>query len=195
MLFRSGKVIKGSGVQIASLNDAIAKAHEHANATQLASYDKTQSELLAAAKSEAESLVNALSGAVDTKLTEYAKKGTKLADYGITDAYNTTVMDEKLAVITNNLNSKISGADADAKIATAKTEILGEAAEAANSALETRVGDIPEDTTIKSYIDTAVGSGGTASAEAIATAKQEAIDTSKSYTDTKLSAALAVVEF
>ena len=44
---------------------------------------------------------------------------------------------------------------------------------------------------LKSYIDTAVGSGGTASAEAIAQAKQEAINTSKTYTDT----ALTIVEF
>lgn len=191
----TGKVIKGSGIQIASLNDAIAKAHEHANATQLATYDKTQSELLAAAKAEAEGLVNGLSDTVDGKLAEYAKKGTKLSDYGITDAYTTTAIDGKLETITNNLNSKISGADADAKIATAKTEILEDAAEAANSALEERVGAIPADTTIQAYIDTAVGSGGTASANAIATAKQEAIDTSKSYTDTQLSAALTVVEF
>lgn len=180
----TGKVIKGSGVQIASLNDAIAKAHEHTNATQLATYDKTQAELLAAAKSEAEGLV---AGKAD--------KATTLAGYGITDAYNKTEIDSKVKTLTDNLNTKISGSDVDAKIATAKTEILEDAAEAAASALEDRVGPIPADTTIQAYIDTAVGSGGTASAAAIATAKQEAIDTSKSYTDTQLSAALTVIEF
>lgn len=191
----TGKVIKGSGVQIASLNDAIAKAHEHANATQLATYDKTQAELLAAAKSEAEGLVNTLSGTVDGKLANKADKATTLAGYGITDAYNKTEIDGQLKTITDNLNTKISGADVDTKIATAKTEILDEAAEAAASALEDRVGSIPADTTIQAYIDTAVGSGGTASAQAIATAKQEAITASKSYTDTQLSAALTVIEF
>lgn len=191
----TGKVIKGSGVQIASLNDAIAKAHEHTNATQLATYDKTQAELLAAAKSEAEGLVSAHETAVNTALEGKADKATTLAGYGITDAYNKTEIDGQMKVITDNLNTKISGADADAKIATAKTEILEEAAEAAASALEDRVGSIPADTTIQSYIDTAVGSGGTASANAIATAKQEAIDASKSYTDTQLSAALTIVEF
>ena len=180
----TGKVIKGSGVQIASLNDAIAKAHEHANATQLATYDKTQAELLAAAQSEAEGLV---AGKAD--------KATTLAGYGITDAYNKTEIDSKVQTLTDNLNTKISGSDVDAKIATAKTDILEDAAEAAASALEDRVGAIPADTTIQSYIDTAIGSGGTASAEAIAAAKQEAINTSKSYTDTQLSAALTVVEF
>lgn len=191
----TGKVIKGAGVQIASLNDAIAKAHEHANATQLATYDKTQAELLAAAKAEAEALVGAHETAVNTALDGKADKATTLAGYGITDAYNRTEIDGKLQTITDNLNTKISGTDVDSKIATAKTEILEDAAEAAASALEDRIGSIPADTTIQSYIDTAVGSGGTASAQAIATAKQEAIDASKSYTDTQLSAALTVIEF
>lgn len=191
----TGKVIKGAGVQIASLNDAIAKAHEHANATQLATYDKTQAELLAAAKAEAESLVAAHETAVNTALDGKADKATTLAGYGITDAYNKTEIDGQLKTITDNLNTKISGTDVDTKIATAKTEILEDAAEAAASALEDRIGDIPVDTTIQSYIDTAVGSGGTASAAAIAAAKQEAINTSKTYTDTQLSAALTVVEF
>lgn len=57
--------------------------------------------------------------------------------------------------------------------------------------INARVGDIPTETTIKSYIDTAVGSGGTASAEAIAIAKQEAITASKEYTDE----ALTITEF
>ena len=180
----TGKVIKGSGVQIASLNDAIAKAHTHTNATQLDTYNKTQTELLAAAKAEAEGLV-----------ADKADKATTLAGYGITDAYNKTEIDSKVQTITENLNTKVSTTDADSKIATAKKEAIEDAAEAAETALETRVGAIPTDTTIKSYIDTAVGSGGTASAEAIATAKQEAIDASKSYTDNRLTAALTVVEF
>ena len=191
----TGKVIKGGGIQIASLNEAIAKAHEHTNATQLATYDKTQAELLAAAKSEAEGLVNTLSGSVDGKLADKADKATTLAGYGITDAYTTTVMDEKLKTITDNLNTKITGTEVDEKISTAKEETLEAAATAASTAMEARVGAIPADTTIQAYIDTAVGSGGTASAQAIATAKQEAIDTSKTYTDTQISSALSIVEF
>lgn len=191
----TGKVIKGSGVQIASLNDAIAKAHEHANAVQLDTYDKTQDELLAAAKAEAEGLVNALGQTVDDKLIDKADKATTLAGYGITDAYSTTVIDEKLRIITENLNSKTSGAEVDDKISAAAEEILAEAANAANKALNEKVGEIPAGTTIQAYIDTAVGSGGTASAQAIATAKQEAIDTAKGYTDTQIVAALTIVEF
>lgn len=191
----TGKVIKGAGVQIGSLNDAIAKAHEHANKTVLDSYDKTQTELLAAAKAEAEALVGAHETAVDEALANKADKTTTLAGYGISDAYTKTEVDATIETITNNLNTKISGADADTKIATAKEEILSEAATASSEALEARVGSIPSDTTVKSYIDTAVGSGGTASAEAIATAKQEAINTSKNYTDDQIASAMSIVEF
>lgn len=187
----TGKVIKGSGVQIASLNDAIAKAHEHSNKAILDSYDKTQTELLAAAKTEAQSLVAAHETAVNTALDGKADKATTLNGYGITDAYTKTELDAKFTTITDNLNTKITAADVDIKIATAKTEALEAAASDAAEKLSARIGDIPTDTTVKSYIDTAVGSGGTASAEAIAQAKQEAIDTSKTYTDT----ALTVVEF
>ena len=191
----TGKVIKGSGVQIASLNDAIAKAHEHANKAVLDSYDKTQAELLEAAKGEAQTLVTTLETAVNEALGNKADKGTSLADYGIADAYNKTEIDGKLATITENLNTKASVSEVDEKVATAKQEAIDEAAAAASEAIAARVGAIPADTTVKSYIDTAVGSGGTASAEAIATAKQEAIDTSKAYTDEKVAAALTVTVF
>lgn len=191
----TGRVIKGSGVQIASLNDAIAKAHEHANKDVLDTYNKTQDEILADAESAAQALVNAHETAVSTALDGKADKATTLEGYGITDAYTTTVIDNKLQVITDNLNTKITGTEVDTKIADAKAVTLEEAAAAANEALEARVGSIPADTTIQSYIDTAVGSGGTASANAIATAKQEAIDTSKTYTDEQIALALTVTEF
>ena len=191
----TGKVIKGAGVQIASLNDAIAKAHEHENKAVLDTYDKTQTELLAAAKSEAEGLVTTLETSVNASLDNKADRATTLAGYGITDAYTKTEVDSTVATLTENLNTKISSADVDDKIATSKTETLADAATAASEALETRIGGIPSETTIKSYIDTAVGSGGTSSAEAIAAAKQEAIKTSEAYTDAQITSALTIVEF
>ena len=150
---------------------------------------------MAAAKTEAESLVSAHETAVNEALAGKADKATTLAGYGITDAYNKTEIDSTIQTINDNLNTKISGTEADEKIATAKEETLSEAATAASEALEARVGSIPADTTIKSYIDTAVGSGGTASAEAIAAAKQEAINTSKTYTDEQIASAMSIVEF
>lgn len=191
----TGKVIKGAGVQIASLNDTIAKAHEHTNKAILDSYDKTQTELLNAAKAEAETLVGAHETAINEALANKADKATTLAGYGITDAYNKTEIDSTIQTITDNLNTKISGTEVDTKITTAKEETLTEAAAAASEALELRVGDIPADTTIKSYVDNAVGSGGTSAADAIAAAKQEAINTSKTYTDEQIASAMAIVEF
>lgn len=191
----TGKVIKGSGIQISSLNDAINKAHVHENKAVLDTYDKSQTELLSAAKAEAQALVEEHTTAVDAALATKADKATTLEGYGITNAYNKTEVDAKLTVIADNLNTKISAADVDTKIAESKEETLSEAADAASEALSARVGEIPADTTIKAYVDTAVGTGGTSSAEAIAAAKQEAIDTSEAYTDTQIKSALAIVEF
>ena len=183
----TGKVIKGSSVNISSLNDAIAKAHEHSNKTQLDSYDKTQTELLEAAKGGAQGLVDAAKGELQAKIDGKADKATTLAGYGIEDAYTTTVIDEKLKTITENLNTKVTAAEVDNKINEAKPAILGEA----KTQMNARIGDIPEGTTVKQYVDTAIGSGGTSSAEAIAQAKQEAIDTSKAYTNSMMT----IVEF
>ena len=163
----TGKIIKDSNVNIASVNDAIAKAHTHDNKTVLDSYDKTQIELLQAAKDEVDSAVETINNALDGK----ADKGTTLTDYGITDAYNKTEIDATVKTIQDNLNTKLDGNAVDARIATVKTETLNEAASAASDAIEARVGDIPVDTTVKAYVDTA---------------KQGAIDAAKKYTDTKM---------
>lgn len=187
----TGKVIKGSSVNISSLNDVIAKAHEHTNKAVLDSYNKTQEQILESAKAEAQDLVDTLSATVDGK----ADKSTTLAGYGIDNAYTKAEVDSKVDILTNNLNTKVDATTVDSKIAEAKPGILSEAATAASEALEARVGAIPEDTDIKTYVDNAVGSGGTSSAEAIAQAKQEAITTSKAYTDEQIANGLAIVEF
>lgn len=189
----TGKVIKGAGVQIASLNDAIAKVHEHTNKAQLDTYNKTQTELLTAAKEEAQDIVDELG--LDNRFESKADKATTLAGYGITDAYTKSEENAYRQTLEENLNSKVSANEVDTKIATAKEDILTEAEQAASAELAERLGEIPADTTVKSYIDSAVGSGGTASATAIANAKQEAINISKAYTDEQLASVLTVVEF
>ena len=178
----TGKVIKGSGVNISSLNDAISKAHTHANKAILDTYNKNQTQLLADAAITAQGKVDALKVEVDKK----ANKATTLAGYGITDAYTEAEIDAKLKTITDNVNTKVDAATVDSKINTAKGEIETAYNLAITEKLAVRVGSIPEDTDIKTYVDTAVGSGGTASAEAIAKAKQEAINASKAYTESQL---------
>lgn len=187
----TGKIIRGSGLTIESLNESLAKVHEHDNKDVLDSFNKTQEQILTEAQTSAQSLVDTLKETVDKK----ADKGTSLADYGIENAYTKAEIDASLKTIQDNLNTKVDSETVDSKISEAKTAILEEASTSAKEALEERVGAIPEGTDIKSYVDNAVGSGGTSSAQAIAQAKQEAIDTSKSYTDEQIEKALTIVEF
>lgn len=154
----TGRKIKDSTVTIASVQDAIAKAHEHTNKTILDSFTKNETELL---------------GEVDSKIStalENVPTNDDLADYVTTETYNTKMgqLDSSISTLQTNLNTKITA-----------------------DVLAARVGEIPAETTIKDYVDTAVGSGGADVAEQILQAKQEAIETAKTYTDT----ALTIVEF
>lgn len=151
----TGKKIKDSSVTLASLQDVIAKAHEHTNKAVLDSYTKTETELLQEVDSK-----------IETSLTDGGYvTDTDLADYVLQETYDTKMgqIDSSISTIQINLNTKITAAD-----------------------LEERVGDIPAETTIKQYVDTAVGSGGADVAEQILAAKNEAIQTAKEYTDTSL---------
>ena len=178
----TGKVIKDSNVTIASLNDAIAKAHEHSNKTQLDTYTKTQTELLSDAHDDAASQIATLQSSVTESLATKADAA---------NVYTKTDIDDKLSVINTNLNTKVDSATVDSKIADAKTDILEEAATATDTAIAAKVGSIPDGTSVKEYIDNSIGAGGTDTSEAIATAKAEAIAAANEYTDT----VLTIVEF
>ena len=175
----TGKIIKDSAVSVASLNDAIAKAHEHANMEVLNSYDKTQAELLEAAKNEAQGLVDVLAETVNGK----ADKADTLAGYGITDAYTTTQVDNLLKPLTENLNTKVDSATVDTKINEAKEELTND--------FNAKIGDIGESESVAAYVDMVVGSGGADVADQI----DQAIATSKAYTDSELAKALTVQTF
>lgn len=166
----TGKKVKDSGVTLAKLNDAIAKAHEHANKAVLDSYDKTQAEVLEAAATDAATKVDAAKGELQGKIDTLSETVDTKANSA--DVYAKAEVDDKLKPITDNLNTKVDAAGVKAQ-------------------LDERLGDIADTTTVKDYIDTAVGSGGTASAEAIAKAKAEAIQEAKDYTD----AAFTINEF
>lgn len=94
----TGRKIKDSTVTLASLQDAIAKAHEHANKTQLDSFTKTETQLL---------------GEVDTKIStalqDYATTES-LGDYVTKETYQTdkASTDSRLGTIETNLNTKIT---------------------------------------------------------------------------------------
>ena len=149
----TGRKIKDSTVTLASLQNAIAKAHEHTNKAILDSFTKNETQLL---------------GEVDSKIStalENVPTNDDLADYVTTETYNTKMgqLDSSISTLQTNLNTKITADD-----------------------LAERVGAIPEETTIKDYVDAAVGSGGADVSQEILEAKQQAIAEAKSYTDTSL---------
>ena len=149
----TGRKIKDSTVTIASVSDAVAKAHEHANKAILDSFTKNETQLLGEVDSK-----------IATALGDYATT-EDLADYVTNETYQSdkASTDSRLGTIETNLNTKITAAD-----------------------LANKIGEIGEGTTVKQYVDTAVGSGGADVAEQILQAKQEAIQTAKEYTDTSL---------
>lgn len=102
----TGKKIKDSSVTIASVSDAIAKAHEHTNKTILDSFTSSQSQIETAYKQYTDEKVAALGDVVtNEELT------TALEDY-----YTKTDVDGLLSPITTNLNTKVSTTELDAKI-------------------------------------------------------------------------------
>lgn len=162
---------KADAAKTAAIVEAQTKA-DAAKAAAIAAAAEKDTATLASAKEYADGLAANYekAGAAAKALTDakaYADT-QDTATLGQAKAYT----DSKISPIQENLNTKVDAAQV-------KT-ILG-----------TKVGDIAEGTTIKQYIDTSIGSGGTASAEAIAAAKKEAIETSKTYTDN----ALTIVEF
>ena len=174
----TGKIIKDSNVTIASLNDVISKAHEHTNKTILDSYDKSQTELLEAAATDAQSKVTVLSETVTENLALKADAS---------NVYSKTDIDSKISTLTQNINTKVDSATVDSKIAAAKTEILEEAATAAGDDLDAKIGDLGESATVVEFVNKVVGSGGTDVAQQI----DEALAQAKAYTDT----ALTITEF
>ena len=174
----TGKIIKDSNVTIASLNDVISKAHEHTNKTILDSYNKSQTELLEAAATDAQSKVTALSETVTENLALKADAS---------NVYSKTDIDSKISTLTQNINTKVDSATVDSKIAAAKTEILEEASAAAGDDLDAKIGDLGESATVVEFVNKVVGSGGTDVAQQI----DEALAQAKAYTDT----ALTITEF
>lgn len=120
-------------------------------------------------KTETELLAAAASD-VDGKLALKAD-ASKVYTKGEVDTKVSTI-NATIDTLTQNVNTKVTAAD----VATQINE---------------RIGAIEETTTVKAYIDNAIGTGGTTSAEAIAQAKKEAIEVSKAYTDS----ALTITEF
>lgn len=102
----TGRKIKDSSVTIASVSDAIVKAHEHTNKIQLDSFTKTETELLGEVDSK-----------ISTALEGYATT-EDLGDYVTTQTYTTdkSATDQRITTVQTNLNSKIGQTELDATI-------------------------------------------------------------------------------
>jgi hypothetical protein len=102
----TGRKIKDSTVTLASLQDAIAKAHEHTNKTILDSFTKNETELLSEVDSK-----------ITTALGDYATT-EDLGNYVTTETYNTKIgqLDSSISTIQINLNTKITADDLAARV-------------------------------------------------------------------------------
>lgn len=102
----TGRKIKDSSVTIASVSDAVAKAHEHANKTILDTFTKNETELLGEVDSK-----------IATALGDYATT-EDLADYVTTQTYETdkATNESRFSTIETNLNTKITATDLANKI-------------------------------------------------------------------------------
>lgn len=172
----TGKIIKDSNVSVTSLQDAIAKAHEHTNKAVLDTYTQNQTELLASAEQTAKTYVD---GQVDTLEEAIARK----ADAA--NVYNKSEIDTKVEIINTAINGKIDQSTMQSYVDSAIEGVKGDTTTTIKD-IEDKIGDIADGTTIKEYIDNAVGAGGADVADLIAQAKAEAIQESKTYTDTQM---------
>lgn len=134
------------------------------------------------AESKLQSSIDEVTGDLETAIQEINSALEEKAA-----AADLETLKSRVAAAENTLNTKVDTATLNNEIATLEQAIASKTdMVSVETYVEGRLG-IDASTTVKSYIDSAVGSGGTASAEAIAKAKAEAIAESKDYTDTQLS--------
>ena len=102
----TGRKIKDSSVTIASVSDAVAKAHEHTNKAILDTFTKNETQLLGEVDSK-----------IATALGDYATT-EDLADYVTTETYETdkATNESRFGTIETNLNTKITATDLANKI-------------------------------------------------------------------------------
>lgn len=156
----------------AKLQEAVAKNTEDIG---------TEKERALGAEAELLAAINKLTGDLSTESNRLVGLINNKAD-----ATAIVELQGQITANANTLNSKVDITTFNQELGELAQVVAGQETEL-KGYVDGRIGDIAETTTLKAYIDAAVGSGGTASAEAIATAKAEAIAASKDYTNEQLS--------
>ena len=131
-------------------------------------------------EAELQSAIDGVAGDLEKALQEI-----ETALEGKAAAADLVTLQGRVSAAEQTLNTKVDTTTLNSEIE-ALEQVIASQETSLKEYVEDRL-DIDENTTVKAYIDSAVGSGGTASAEAIAKAKQEAIAASNAYTDTQLS--------
>lgn len=156
---------------------------------ELAELIAANTQAIADEKSRAEGVEAGLQSSIDGVAgdLETALQEIETALEGKAAAADLETLKGRVTAAEQTLNSKVDTTTLNDEIAILEQAIAAKTDMASvESYVQGRL-DIDASTTVKAYIDSAVGSGGTASAEAIAKAKSEAIAESKAYTDTQLS--------
>lgn len=156
---------------------------------ELADLIAANTQAIADEKSRAEGVEAGLQSSIDGVAgdLETALQEIETALEGKAAAADLETLKGRVTAAEQTLNSKVDTTTLNDEIAILEQAIAAKTDMASvESYVQGRL-DIDASTTVKAYIDSAVGSGGTASAEAIAKAKSEAIAESKAYTDTQLS--------
>lgn len=174
----TGKIIKDSNVSISSLNTAIANSHTHANKDILDTYTQNQTDLLASAQQTAKTYTDGQVATLQEAIDDKANSA---------DVYTKTDIDGKVSTLQTAIDGKVSTTDMQEYVTTQINNVTGgDTVDFTMSDIEKYLGfgDITGEPgqTVKQYIDTAVGSGGTDASEAIA----EALAQAKAYTDEQL---------
>lgn len=131
-------------------------------------------------EAELQSAIDGVAGDLETALQEI-----ETALEGKAAAADLVTLQGRVSAAEQTLNTKVDTSTLNSEIE-ALEQVIASQETSLKAYVEGRL-DIDENTTVKAYIDNAVGSGGTASAEAIAKAKQEAIEAANNYTNTQLS--------
>ena len=177
----------------ANIDGAVTSTTDVATVGEIVVFNSVSGKVIGRSEVSIDSLKDAISKAHTHKNADILDSFTKNQTEILEDA--ATAAQGKVDTLEQTINGKL-----DAVNDTLKTKITADqAATQISDALTARVGEIPAEKTVKAYVDEAVAAGSAGVKEDIAkdisTAKTEAVDSAKTYTDEAIAKVHSVVEF